>query len=141
MARRNVRSEALLATARITGRRWSVAMRDAEWEGFLTQVNEDARLRLAAVMKRFCDHGDRDLPVGAFKWLATSGSFVREGAFESQGTVARGHAADRVFFVTSIETDPATPLPRPHGRRPAPPNPQLNLALLTPTETSHGRHR
>ena len=141
MARRDIRSKALLATARITGLRWSVAMRDAEWEGFLTLVDQDAQLRLAAVMKRFCDRGDRDLPAGAFGWLSSPGEAAHEAAFEARGVVLRGHATDKVCFVTSIDVDPAVPPPRPRRGRPVPAGGQLNLALLTPTETSHGRDR
>jgi hypothetical protein len=115
-------------------------MRDAEWGQLLEQVRDDARLRLAAVMKRFCDHGERDLPGGAFRWLARSDP-PREGAFEALGTVLRGHATDRVFFVTSVEIDPDTAPPRRRGRRSDAAQPQLPLTLLTDTETRNGRDR
>lgn len=142
MVRRDIRSAALLATARVTGRRWDVAMREAEWERFLSEVDVDARLRLAAVMRRFCDHGDRDLPGSAFRWLTRPGGAAREASFEARGTVLRCHATDRVMFVDAVDIDPDAPVPR-RARRPrrGPHAPQLALPLPTPTETSHGRDR
>lgn len=112
-------------------------MLDADWELFTGSVPVGARLRLTVVLEHFCDGGFRDLPRGSFRWLSrssvSSGS-ARQGAFEARGTVVRGHATDRVFFVTSIEADP-TPPPSPGGRRPGRGDHglQLPLAFITPT--------
>ncbi|MBB3693539.1 hypothetical protein [Sphingomonas sp. BK580] len=143
MALRGIRSETQLAAARVEGRRWAVAMRDAEWERFGTAICAAARLRLTAVMEHFCDHGERDLPRGAFRWLTASGrprGAAREGAFEARGTVLRGHATDRVFFVTEIAVDPTVPAPPGRRRRRLEDGGerQLALALLTAKEEGDG---
>jgi hypothetical protein len=135
MARRDIRSETRLATARIVGRRWTVAMRDADWERFSTGTCTSARLRLTVVLERFCDHGERDLPRGAFRWLSSPDrpkGAAREGAFEARGTVLRGHATERVFFVTEVGIDPVAPAPasRGRGKRDDPAQRQLPLRFL-----------
>lgn len=132
MARRDIRSETRLATARIVGRRWTVAMRDAEWERFAADTCTQARLRLTVVMERFCDHGERDLPRSAFRWLSSPErprGASREGAFEARGTVLRGHATERVFFVTDVGIDPVAPPPAPRGRRKSVDSGQRQLPL------------
>jgi len=94
-------------------------MRDAEWNNFAAIGCPTARARLIVMLEHFCDHGERDLPAGAFHWLPRSAQVpgaARQGAFEARGVVVRGHASDRIFFVTSISIDPGDLPPTPRGR-------------------------
>lgn len=94
-------------------------MRDAEWNDFVAIGCPTTRARLIVMLEHFCDHGERDLPGGAFHWLPRSAQIpgaARQGTFEVRGVVVRGHASDRIFFVTSIAADPAAPLPARRGR-------------------------
>ena len=141
MARRDVRPRAGMAATRVTGRRWSIAMRDAEWDLFGSDACAAARDRLLVVLESFCDHGDRKLPGSCFRWLTRSSrgrETARHGSFQAYGVALRGHATDRVFFVTSIEIDPAPPLPARRTRRGEPDQRQLPLSLLLPTGGHHG---
>jgi hypothetical protein len=118
MPRRDIQVQAGMATARIIGRRWSVAMRDVEWNELASESCTSARGRLIVTMEHFCDSGDRDLPGSCFRWLSRTTrepQGARQGSFQAHGVVLRGHASDRVFFITSIEIDP-TPLPHPTRR-------------------------
>jgi hypothetical protein len=142
MPRRDVQVQAGMATARITGRRWSVAMRDAEWDELAGEPCANARGRLIVTMEHFCDSGDRDLPGSCFRWLSRATRerrAARQGFFQAHGVVLRGHASDRVFFVTSIEIDP-TPLPRGSRRKPgsAVDQRQLPLAFAVPNGGNDG---
>lgn len=142
MARRDMRTEAGLATTRITGRRWDIAMRDAQWDLFASDVCTEARVRLLAALESFCDNGDRKLPGSCFRWLSRSArdapQAARHGSFQAHGVALRGHASDRVFFVTAIDIDPVPPPPTRHARKRAPDQRQLPLSLLLPTGGSHG---
>ncbi len=109
-------------------------MRGPDWDVFTETICLAARLRMTVVMEHFCDHGEQDLPRGAFRWLSKSEGIldaVREGAFEAHGVVLRGRASDRVFFVASIEIDVATPPPNIRPTRPLndPRQPSLPLAF------------
>lgn len=59
---------------------------------------------------------------------------ARQGSFEARGVVLRGHATDRVFFVTAVEIDAAQPLRPSRSRRSNadPAQRQLPLALIIP---------
>ena len=96
-----------LPAARIVGPRWSVAMRDAEWERFSGADFAHARHRLTALMEHFCREGEQNLPRGAFGWMTRPerSGVARQGAFEARGAVLLGHAAGRLFFVTEVRVD------------------------------------
>lgn len=141
MARRNIRTQAELAATRITGRRWNVAMRNTEWDLFGTDACAEARPRLLAALECFCDNGERTLPGSCFQWLTRSSrdhQTARQGSFQANGVALRGHASQRVFFVTSIEIDPAPPPPRKRVRKSEPDQRQLPLSLLLPIGGYHG---
>lgn len=114
-------------------------MRDAEWDEFCSDSCDSGRPRILAAAKHFCDEGERDLPGSCFRWLSRTDraqGASRQGAFQAGGVVLRGHANDRVFFVTSVEIDPVLP-PSPTRRRGARgevDQRQLPLALIV----SHG---
>lgn len=132
-----------MATTRVTGRRWSVAMRDAEWNEVVGIACPTARARLIVMLEHFCDHGERDLPANCFNWQsrgAQKPGTARQGAFEARGVVLRGHASDRVFFATSVEVDPAAPAAPRRGRRGQDDDRQgqLPLARITPQGEENG---
>ena len=118
-------------------------MRDAEWDGLCAAGCASARSRLCSALEHFCDHGDRDLPPSCFRWLSRadrSPGAARQGSFEARGVVLRGHATDRVFFVTAVEIDAAQP-PRPSRPRRSNADPaqrQLPLALIVPRGGNDG---
>lgn len=141
MARRDIRNEAALATTRIAGRRWDIAMRNEEWDLFASDACAGARARLLAALETFCDRGDRKLPGSCFRWLSRSPrehQAARQGSFQAHGVALRGHASDRVFFVTAIDIDPAPPPPTRRARRGESDQRQLPLSLLLPTGGQHG---
>ncbi len=141
MARRNIRTQAALATTRIMGLRWDIAMRNAEWDLFSSDACAGARARLLAALETFCDRGDRKLPGSCFRWLSRSPrahQVARQGSFQAHGVALRGHASDRVFFVTAIDIDPVPPPPTRRARRGKSDQRQLPLSLLLPTGGPHG---
>lgn len=142
MTRHDRRNAAMLPTTRFSGRRWSVAMRDPDWDRFVERPCRDARMRLTVVLERFCDHGERDLPRGAFRWLTPSersGGASREATFEAWGTVLRCHATDRVMFVDAIGIDPPPePSRRGAARRGGSDQRQLPLLLSVGSEEVDG---
>lgn len=141
MAPRDIRTQAALATTRITGRRWDIAMRNAEWDLFTSEACAEARGRLLAALETFCDDGDRKLPGSCFRWLSRSlraNQAARQGSFQAHGVALRGHASDRVFFVTAIDIDPVPPPPTRRARKGEPDQRQLPLSLLLPIGGHHG---
>lgn len=124
MKRREQRAAAEMSLARIIGRRWGVAMCETEWTKFSDGICLDAKVRLLAFFDHFCDHGEVNLPRGAFRWLSSAEEApgtARQGAFEARGVVVRGRAApagkQRMFFVTSIDLDPPAPAGPPKKQR------------------------
>lgn len=134
MTRRVPKAAVQLPLARIEGQRWCVAMCDTEWAAFTDVIDLAAQCRLLAILDYFCDHGEANLPPGAFRWL-TSDAYpsrvARQGAFEARGIILTGRAAmsghKQTFFVTAIETDTPENPPR---RRPRGADPRQGLLPL-----------
>src|SRR5687768_2327356 len=93
MARQPERVAVELPQVRFDGARWAVAMCEREWVRFRNEIPSRAYFRLRAVIERFCEQGEDDLPGRSFRWLSRSADTpgaARQGFFEAFGVVIHG---------------------------------------------------